>query len=91
MCNSITINSLGPLDVQDEAIEGVPVQLLHGSRRVLAVVVSDESEPFRLAGVLVLGQENSSDRAERLEQVLQIALLRFFGQVCHAQSCLVVI
>jgi len=64
-----------------EAIEGSD-----GLCRVLFLVVVNECEALALTGDLVLGQVDSSYVAKRLEQFLQVTLLRVFRKVGNANS-----
>ena len=49
--------------------------------RIFLPVVVDECKAFALAGDLILGQVDPGDAAERLEELLQVALLGVLGQV----------
>ena len=67
-------------------IVAISVESGDGLCRVLLLVVVDEGESLALAGDLVLGQVDAGDVSERLEQLLQVALLRVLGQVGHSNS-----
>ena len=62
-------------------IVSVAVEGRDGLGGVLLPVVVDEGEAFALAGDLILGQVDPGDAAERLEELLQVALLGVLGQV----------
>jgi len=62
-------------------VVAVAVEGGDGLSRVLLPVVVDECEALALAGDLVLGQVDSGDAAERLEQFLQVTLLGVLRQV----------
>jgi hypothetical protein len=63
-----------------------PVECVDSLLRVLLPVVVDEGEPLALAGDLVLCQEDASYVAKRLEQLLEIVVLRVFGKVGDADG-----
>ena len=84
--SSLRPRGLGPLHVEDEVVVAEAVEGGDGLGRVLLLVVVDEGEALALAGDLVLGQEDAGDRAERLEELLQVRLGRVLGEVGHADG-----
>ena len=84
--SSLRPRGLSPLHVEDEVVVAEAVEGGDGLGRVLLLVVVDEGEALALAGDLVLGQEDAGDRAERLEELLQVCLRRVLGEVGHADG-----
>ena len=84
--SSLRPRGLSPLHVEDEVVVAEAVEGGDGLGRVLLLVVVDEGEALALAGDLVLGQEDAGDRAERLEELLQVGLGRVLGEVRDADG-----
>lgn len=80
---------LRPFDLEDEMIVAVVVDAPDGALRVLAILEVDEGEAARRLRVLVLGEEDAVDLAERLEQLHQVVLRRLLRQVGHADRVVV--
>ena len=75
-----------PFHVENQVIVTVSIQRCNSFGSIILFVVMNESKALALTSLLILGKIYSGNMSKRLEQFLQISLLRTFGKIWNPDS-----